>query len=292
MSSGLKPELLERLACPKCGQSVKLVAKDRLVCTVCKTRVPVDKDRPIFTPVPAGMQAAPTLARGPDQGSGWRQANWRFLEAVIAALPANAVIMDFGAGHGDFSQILNNRTAIALDVFPYDEIDIVCDMQKVVPFKKSSFDAIVLMNVLEHVQQPERLVKTLTGLLRPGGSLIVTVPFLLKLHQLPYDFYRYSHEQLMNIGRSAGIETTRLEGYYDPISLVKESILNVRLYALPGMPFIPRKLGRLVLELATWFITILGTLIGKGHVANPDVEKSVYPVGYHVVYQAQRGTKK
>jgi SAM-dependent methyltransferase len=238
------------------------------------------------------MQAAPKLVRGPDQGSGWRQANWYFLETVVAALPETAVILDFGAGHGDFNQILNKRTVISLDVFPYDEIDLVCDMQMVIPFKKSSFDAIVLMNVLEHVQQPEDLVKVLAGLLRPGGSLIVTVPFLLKLHQLPYDFYRYSHEQLDNIGRSAGIEITRLEGYYDPVSMMKESILNVRLNSLPRLPFIPRKFGRLIVEFATWISSVLGLLIGKGHVANPDAEKSTYPVGYHVVYRKRRGSKK
>ncbi len=140
------------------------------------------------------------------QGSSWRRANWRFLEDTVKLLPKKAVILDFGAGHGDFSEVLGRHATIALDVFPYDEIDIVCNLEKITPFKKSSFDAIVLMNVLEHIYRPELLMRTLATLLRPSGLLIVAVPFMLKLHQQPYDYNRYSHYQLVKMGHDANLE--------------------------------------------------------------------------------------
>jgi SAM-dependent methyltransferase len=292
MSTELKSELLERLTCPKCGQTVKPVLKGRLECIGCGTKIPIVNGKPIFTPVPLGMQAAPKLVRGPNEGSTWRQANWRFLEKVIGNLPQKAVILDFGAGHGDFNQVLCKRTVIALDVFPYEEVDLVCDIQKAVPFKKSSFDVIVLMNVLEHVQQPVKLLKTLATLLHPSGSLVITVPFLLKLHQMPYDFYRFSHHQLENMGHAAGLEIAAIEGYYDPILMMKESALNVRSFATPGMPFLTRKLSRLLLEISTWFVSGIGCLIGRGHVGDPSVEKSPYPIGYHIIFHTKKGKKK
>jgi len=287
----MNPELLERLACPKCGRAIKLFSDNQLRCSACGLMVQLDKGKPIFTPVPPGMHAAPKLSRGPEQGSRWRQANWRFLEKVIGDLPLEAVILDFGAGHGDFSQVLNKRHVIALDVYPYEEIDLVCDLQEAVPFKRACFDAIILMNVLEHVQQPEKLLKILAGLLRPKGVLVITVPFLLKLHQTPYDFYRYSHYQLENIGLAAGLEIMYIEGYYDPYLLMKESELNMSSYALSGLPYLPRKLGRLLLEFSSWITSAIGCLSGKGQVVNPMIEKSPYPIGYHVMFRSRKGKK-
>lgn len=286
----IKRELLERLACPDCGGIYKVISSGRLVCLGCGKKVISIHRKPIFTPVPKDMQAAPKLVRGPDEGSAWRRANWCFLESVVKSLPMEAVILDFGAGHGDFSQVLSGHDCIALDVFPYDEVDVVCDLEKVVPFKMGSFDAIVIMNVLEHIRQPEKLLKTLATLLHAGGLLVVAVPFMFKLHQQPYDFNRYSHFQLVEIGREAGLDLVKLEGYYDPALLFKESIQNVRSHVLPGLSTFRRRTGRLLLEVMTACLSGIQRLIGSGYVKNPLDEKSPYPIGYQVIYRA--GNKK
>jgi SAM-dependent methyltransferase len=291
MSAKITPWLLKQLVCPRCGKTIRLISPAQLVCNDCGKKIPIEKGIPLFTPVPPGMLVAPKIDRGPEEGSPWRQANWRFLEKVVAPLPKNAIILDFGAGHGDFSAVLQKRKVVALDVYPYEEVDIVCDLQKAIPFRRASFDAIVLMNVLEHIQQPGHLMKTLATLLRPGGLLIVAVPFLLKLHQLPYDFNRYSHHQLVNIGREARLEVLSVEGYYDPILIMKEGIINIHTYALPGKSFLPRKTARVLLEVLTWLLSGLRRIIGEGYVGDPAVEKSTYPIGYHVVYRTRKGKK-
>ncbi len=292
MSTQFSSELIKRLACPRCGKTLHPVSSTHLVCSGCGKKIPVEKGKPVFTTVPPGMLAAPKLDRGPQEGSAWRQANWHFLEKTVASLPANAVILDFGAGHGDFSEVLRKRKVIALDVYPYEEVDIVCDLQRAIPFKRASFDAIVLMNVLEHIQQPENLIKTLATLLCPDGILIVAVPFLLKLHQLPYDFLRYSHHQLENIGRKAGLEVVSIDGYYDPILLMKESVINIHSYSLPRKSFLSRKAARVLLEGLTWLFSGLKRLLGPGYLGDPAVEKSPYPIGYHVVYRPHKGKKR
>jgi hypothetical protein len=108
-------------------------------------------------------------------------------------------------------------------------------------------------------------------LLRPGGSLFVAVPFLLKLHQVPYDFYRYSHHQLENIGHAAGLDVISIEGYYDPILLMRESTLNIHSYALPRKPFLPRKTAKILLEGLTWLLSGIRGIIGEGYVGDPSV---------------------
>ncbi len=61
MNTGMDPILLERLVCPKCGQALNLISEDELRCGACKKIVRVENGKPIFTPVPAGMLAAPKL---------------------------------------------------------------------------------------------------------------------------------------------------------------------------------------------------------------------------------------
>ncbi len=292
MNEKIKTELLSRLRCPACDGAYTTVKAQNLICSRCGKKVRLINGKPVFTPVPPGMQAAPKIIRGPDEGSPWRRANWKFLESVIQSLPLEAIVLDFGAGHGDFSEILNSHVHIALDVFPYDEVDLVCDLGKIVPFKKKSFDAIILMNVLEHIPQPQNLMKTLTGLLRPSGKLIISVPFLLKLHQQPYDFFRYSHYQLENLGREAGLDMLKIEGYYDPILFFKESVHNIQCYVLPGLPLILRKTSRVILGVISAFVSVIKYLIGSGYVRNPEDDKSPYPIGYHVIYQPKEEIQK
>ena len=114
------------------------------------------------------MLAAPKIDRGPKQGSRWRQANWRFLEKIVDNLPGRRSFSILVPDMAISAWCLRNDKVVALDVYPYEEVDIVCDMQKAVPFKQASFDAIVLMNVLEHIQQPERTNEDTCGVASPG----------------------------------------------------------------------------------------------------------------------------
>jgi SAM-dependent methyltransferase len=45
------------------------------------------------------------------------------------------------------------------------------------PPQGAAFDAVLCLDVLEHVPQPEELVRRLAGYVRPGGRLIVSAPF-------------------------------------------------------------------------------------------------------------------
>jgi SAM-dependent methyltransferase len=55
-----------------------------------------------------------------------------------------------------------------------------------------SIDTLLCSEVLEHVAHPERAVAEFARVVRPGGSLVLTVPFLARLHEEPHDYYRYT----------------------------------------------------------------------------------------------------
>lgn len=60
------------------------------------------------------------------------------------------------------------------------------------PFKDDTIDTVLLLDVLEHLPKPDKALAEARRVLRPGGSLHISVPFLYPLHDSPYDFQRWT----------------------------------------------------------------------------------------------------
>jgi SAM-dependent methyltransferase len=60
------------------------------------------------------------------------------------------------------------------------------------PFSEGVFDAVLLLEVLEHVRHPTRVLDEAHRVLREGGTVCLSTPFLYPLHDEPYDFFRFS----------------------------------------------------------------------------------------------------
>ncbi len=69
--------------------------------------------------------------------------------------------------------------------------DLVADVTGL-PFPDASFEAVVAQQVLEHVYDPAAAAREMQRVLRPGGVLLVSAPFIYPLHGLPYDFQRFT----------------------------------------------------------------------------------------------------
>ncbi len=57
----------------------------------------------------------------------------------------------------------------------------VADVDEPLPFADASFDVVVAGELLEHVRDPERLVGEASRILRPGGTLVASVPNAFRL---------------------------------------------------------------------------------------------------------------
>lgn len=73
------------------------------------------------------------------------------------------------------------------------------------PFRAGSFDAVLCNQVLEHVPEGAKLMEEIARVLRPGGTLLLTVPLTWDLHLEPSDFYRYTRYGLQYLADKSGL---------------------------------------------------------------------------------------
>jgi SAM-dependent methyltransferase len=87
--------------------------------------------------------------------------------------------------------------------------DVFWDGQRM-PFEQNSFDCVISTEVLEHVYNPEIMLAEILRILKPGGIIFLTTPFVWNLHERPFDYYRYTPFSLEKILEEAGFEDIKI----------------------------------------------------------------------------------
>jgi SAM-dependent methyltransferase len=87
----------------------------------------------------------------------------------------------------------------------YPEIDICAG-----PIKGRKFDLIIAEQVFEHLQYPYRAGKNLLTMLNPGGYLLLTTPFLIKIHREPVDCTRWTEDGMRHLLEECGFERVNM----------------------------------------------------------------------------------
>jgi SAM-dependent methyltransferase len=86
----------------------------------------------------------------------------------------------------------------------FSHIDIKAPLHNI-PLDDSFADVIICIEVLEHIPNPHEAVQELARLLKPGGSIYLSVPFSAREHQVPYDYFRYTSFGLEYLFKEAGL---------------------------------------------------------------------------------------
>ena len=66
-------------------------------------------------------------------------------------------------------------------------------------FKNDNFDLVFMLEVLEHVEKPFKAPDEIFRVLKPGGTLLLSTPFIFGIHDEPYDYWRFTKYGLKNI---------------------------------------------------------------------------------------------
>ncbi|MGV8108435.1 class I SAM-dependent methyltransferase [Methanospirillum sp.] len=136
-----------------------------------------------------------------------------WLEETLKSLSPGTRILDAGAGELRYKKFCSHLNYVSQDFAQYDgmgdykglqtktwdqtKLDIISDITAI-PEPNNSFDAIMCIEVFEHLPEPIKAIEEFSRLLKNEGHLIITAPFCSLTHFAPYHFYsgfnRYFYE--------------------------------------------------------------------------------------------------
>lgn len=132
----------------------------------------------------------------------------------------STALLDLGCGprpyYSVYSKYCDSSTGTDLkdSPFPKHKIDIYCSATSV-PLPDSCFDVILCTEVLHDIPEPFQLISEAKRLLKPGGKLLLTTPFVVPLVDGEYDHYRYTANGLKFQVEKGGLKIQKIEPVSD-----------------------------------------------------------------------------
>ena len=139
-----------------------------------------------------------------DVGTGNKAKRMAWVKRVLREIQPGARVLDAGAGEllykpfcahleyvsQDFSKYEGQGDGVGLQTEKWDsaQVDIISDITAI-PEPAASFDAVMCIEVIEHLPDPLAALHELTRLLKSGGTLIITAPFCALTHFSPFFYF-------------------------------------------------------------------------------------------------------
>ena len=137
--------------------------------------------------------------------------NWEILKHVKNI---GGVVIDLGGGKNPsyerFWHIKPDKF-IRVDVNEKAEPDIVADLNKPLPFDSNFADVVFLFNVIYILENPLAVLKEIYRILKPGGRLFLTSPFIFNEAKEPADYWRLTSGALEKLLKESGFNNFFIE---------------------------------------------------------------------------------
>lgn len=173
---------------------------------------------------------------------------------ILSKLKPNTVILEFGCATGRMTRYMKEALNCQVYIVENDPgafekakefaCDGICDdiqnYRWLERFGDLTFDAILFADVLEHLQDPEDVLKKAAGLLKEDGSIFVSVPnvthndVVLKAIEERFDYTQtglldnthihfWGMENIKTLGKAAGLTVRKLEGTCCPTGSTEQN---------------------------------------------------------------------
>ncbi|WP_343667367.1 class I SAM-dependent methyltransferase [Chitinophaga sp.] len=139
-------------------------------------------------------------------------------------------MLDFGCGSKPYKTLINVDEYIGVDFqgeghsHENEQIDVFYD-GLTLPLEDNSFDSVLSTEVFEHVFNLEDMISELHRVMKPGATILITMPFLIAEHEAPNDCSRYTSYGLKSLLERKGFEIA----YYEKLGTSIQTQAQIRM---------------------------------------------------------------
>ena len=160
-----------------------------------------------------------------------RKGLYEALSDAVASYGAGAARRALNVGSGGDVQAQPDAMGLdvtSLDVDPARAPDPVMDLEDMKALENGSFDLVLLVEVLEHLKNPQQGIAEVGRVLAPGGLVIGSTPFILGVHDHPHDYQRFTRFGLGHLFREfEELALRERNGYMEAVSVLCLRLFNV-----------------------------------------------------------------
>lgn len=133
----------------------------------------------------------------------------QFMKDVTPEVRPTDRVLDAGAGNCPYKPLFAHARyestdfAQCFDASARNVHDFVCSLDSI-PRPDGTYDVVLNTEVLEHVEYPDKVVRELHRVLKPGGRLYLTTPQAWAVHGAPYNFFYFTRYGLRSLFENAG----------------------------------------------------------------------------------------
>ena len=192
--------------------------------------------------------------------------------------------LEIGGGSGNFKEFAPD--VVSTDILATPWLDAVADAQAL-PFSDKSFDNIVLLDVLHHIERPARFFDEACRLLKPNGRIVLIEPGITPVSNF---FFTHFHPEPVDMtadpllegplaeGRDAfdanqgipsllfGRDKTHFTARFTGLKIIRVQRLSLFAYPLSGgfrkWSLVPAVLVPVLLKVESVLLPLLGPLMG------------------------------
>jgi len=190
-------------------------------------------------------------------------------------------ILDIGGEKDFYKEYFPNSHKITFNIDSEREPNIVGDAHDLSQFKDNQFDIVLMIAVMEHLKDPEKVVREIKRVLKPDGKFIFTTVFVFPIHDAPGDYWRFTYFGLKELLERNGF-TAEIKPDFNSFSTI--GILFQRIAFQTDFIFLnkPIKLGLfLMAEIFRRMDGLIKKQYGDIKKSKPSVE--IMSGGYNVV---------
>lgn len=168
----------------------------------------------------------------------------------------HGVCLDAGAGRVAYAIKIADVVThyIAMDIQPRPGLDCVGSVLAL-PVMPGALDSIFCSQVLEHVPDPQRAIDEFYSGLKPGGSMVLSVPHLAYLHNEPHDYLRFTRHGLRYLLERSEFEVIEIlpaGGLLSFIGHIPSLVVKSILMPVPVVNWIAIWLNAVYSSLVVW----------------------------------------